>query len=191
MLRTTTTAEFFEAKYQVAVDPWDFATSSYELQRYSTIVHSLNSRRFERAFEAGCSIGVLTNQLAAVCGELFALDISSTAVAEARKRCSHHSNIHFLVGSLLTDVPEGSFDLIVLSEIGYYFNQLALKSIGELLAERLLPGGMLVAAHWLGHSQDHVLEGDEVHAVIGALPQLRLTSSKRYTGYRMDHWTKA
>jgi len=191
MSNSTTSPGYFEAKYKLAADPWNFAVSRYELDRYAAIVASLKSRRFERAFEAGCSIGVLTGQLAAFCQHVSALDVSVTAVSRALERCRHLLNVDIGVGSLLIDVPRGSFDLIILSEIGYYFNPEELASIGKALSVRLRPGGILLGAHWLGHSDDHLLSGDEVHGIIGSLPDLDLAFSERHYGYRIDHWTKA
>lgn len=183
--------EFFEAMYQRSADPWNFATSRYELNRYARIVASLQGRNFERGFEAGCSIGVLTQQLAALCTSLTAMDVSPTAVAQARQRCGQLANVDIQVGSLATDVPRGPFDLVVLSEIGYYFEAEELRTIGTTLSCRLRSGGVLLGAHWLGHSDDHVLSGDQVHEIVGSLPELEVTLSERHEGYRMEHFTKA
>jgi len=195
MSNVTTSAAFFEAKYQQAADPWNFATSRYELNRYACILASLRPRRFRRAFEAGCSIGVLTEQLAAICGHVDALDLSVTAAGRALERCRHLGNVDIQVGSVRTHVPPGLYDLIVVSEIGYYFHHDELLMLGAELSERLAPGGILLGAHWLGHSDDHLLSGDEVHESLSSLANLQVTFSKRHSdcglGYRIEHWMKA
>ena len=83
MTEDSTTEAFFEAKYLEAPDPWNFATSPYETSRYAAILSFLKPRRFARAFEPGCSVGVLTASLARICGQVEAMDISPTAARVA------------------------------------------------------------------------------------------------------------
>jgi hypothetical protein len=56
--------EAFEARYLQRPDPWRFAESPYELARYLTILSSLGRRAYATVYEPGCSVGVLTRQLA-------------------------------------------------------------------------------------------------------------------------------
>ena len=191
MTSNKTSAAFFEEMYRQNADPWDFATNGYERGRYEVILRTLGERRYERAFEPGCSVGVLTEGLAAGCGQVLAMDISPSAVEQARLRCRKLENVRIECGSLADVVPEGTFDLIVLSEIGYYFEEARLKEIAESLSGRLPAGGTLLGAHWLGSSADHVLSGDQVHAVLGGLAGLKLEKSERLEGFRLDVWCKA
>jgi SAM-dependent methyltransferase len=165
--------EFFEEKYRANRDPWKFSSSSYELNRYNEIMRLLGGRTFNHGFEPGCSIGVLTKRLARRCRHLFAMDISPTAVATARTRCALYPNVTIVAGALPKDLPSDTFDLIVFSEIGYYFERCVLVGVRELLTKRLARQGVLVGGHWLGVSADHLLSGDEVHEV------LRLNTSLR------------
>lgn len=190
MSSAITSPAFFEAKYRRAADPWNFAGSPYELNRYARIMNSLHPRRFVRAFEAGCSIGVLTRQLAGICGHVDALDFSATAVSHARRRCCRFRNVDIRLGSVPADVPPRLYDLIVMSEIGYYFNRTQLLDLAAGLAAQLLPGGILLGAHWLGQSGDHLLSGDEVHETLSSLANLKAAWSQRYSGYRIEHWIK-
>jgi 2-polyprenyl-3-methyl-5-hydroxy-6-metoxy-1,4-benzoquinol methylase len=190
MSNTITSPEFFEAKYQREPDPWSFASSSYELQRYAAIVGSLGSRTFQRAFEPGCSIGVLTEKLAVLCKHVEALDVSVTAGKAAIQRCRHLKNVDIRIGSLASDTSAHSFDLLVLSEIGYYFEAATLTAIGNGLASRLVRGGVLLGAHWLGSSADHLLSGDQVHEILNGLPGLTVSFAELHSGFRINHWTK-
>jgi hypothetical protein len=191
MSLSPTSAEFFETMYAEREDPWEFASSQYECDRYAAIVRALGHRRYRRAFEPGCSIGILTVQLAAFCDRVEAMDISPTAVARARLRCELLPNVQILCGSLPEMIPEGENDLVVFSEIGYYFTETQLTSAAAELVKPMVPGGTFLAAHWLGSSQDHVLDGDRVHTVLKTLPNLSLVQSERYTGFRLDRWTVA
>jgi SAM-dependent methyltransferase len=190
MATNTSSGAFFEAKYAAAADPWRFATSLYERERYSKILSVLRGRRYQRAFEPGCSIGVLTAGLAELCDSVEAIDISPTAVDRARKRCRNFANVRVTKGQLPGDVPDGVFDLIVFSEIGYYFEPAALFRIATQLAGRLSSGGIFLAAHWLGASPDHRLKGDEVHALLGRIPGFERTLAERHEGFRMERWIR-
>jgi predicted TPR repeat methyltransferase len=181
--------DFFDAKYKADIDPWDFAGSSYEQTRYDEIINTLGARHFHRAFEPGCSIGVLTERLGAICDRVEASDISSVAVARARARCHRQPGVAVQVGSLPESIPEGSFDLIVLSEVGYYLAPKTLTYLARDLAARLTPDGLLLAAHWLGTSQDHVLRGDEVHEILDGTLGLKRIHRRRYEGFRVDLWS--
>jgi SAM-dependent methyltransferase len=190
MTTKTTTKEFFETKYRESRDPWAFCSNDYEQNRYSATLRALDHRRYKRAFEPGCSIGILTARLAAICDHVDSIDISPTAVERAREFCEHLPNVNVRCGSLADDLPAGMFDLIVLSEIGYYFDQQDLFRLGSHLVGRLESSGVLLAVHWLGHSADHLLEGDVVHETLGRLNGLSLDFSERRTGFRIDRWIR-
>jgi len=186
----TTSQEFFEVKYQQNADPWAFAYSDYELERYQATTAALTDRRYQRAFEPGCSIGVLTRLLSTICDQVEAMDIAPSAVSGARERCKDLDNVVVVCGALPEVIPEGSFDLIVLSEIGYYFYEEQLRNLAHDLVERLSLRGVLLAVHWLGSSDDHLLHGDQVHTILGSLNALVHDCSELHTGFRLDRWTR-
>jgi SAM-dependent methyltransferase len=179
---------FFESRYQAAKDPWQFATSAYELDRYHATLAALSKPRYRRAYEPGCSIGVLTAALARRCGQVIACDLSPTAVQHARERCASCGNVAIHVQDAGEVRPSGRFDLIVFSELGYYFSVHKLSGLAHDLQARLEAGGEFIAVHWLGHSADHVLHGDLVHEVLAASLSLELISQSRHVGFRIDAW---
>jgi SAM-dependent methyltransferase len=189
MTRDTTSKAFFEEKYRAQPDPWEFASSAYEQQRYSAILAAL-PRRYERAFEPGCSIGILTARLAAVCQEIVAMDISPTAVLSARKHCKDLRKVDISCGALPVQLPAGTFDLIVLSEIGYYFDEAPLLALVKTLVRHLRRPGTLLAVHWLGVSPDHRISGDIVHDAIGRVPELFHEHAERHADFRLDRWCR-
>jgi trans-aconitate methyltransferase len=189
-IEDTTSQAFFEEKYKRSCDPWAFATSGYEQQRYAAILGAIGHRNYRHAFEPGCSIGVLTEQLASLCDRLDATDISPTAVAQTQRRTQHLSNVQTTCGALPALIPDGNFDLIVFSEIGYYFSEDALFSLARELVYRNCKSGVFLAAHWLGESPDHLLSGDRVHEVLSQVPNLSLQHAERHPGFRLDVWTR-
>ncbi len=181
----------FERRYRRTEDPWDFAQSPYEQGRYRAILESLGRTRYAHAFEPGCSIGVLTEKLAGFCDQLTATDFSATAVARARTRCAALPHVRIARGDVREIVaPAGAFDLIVFAEIGYYFEPDVLVNLIQRLETMLASAGELVACHWLGHSADHRLHGDEVHAILHGSLQLQPTRSQRYDLFRIDCWMR-
>jgi trans-aconitate methyltransferase len=178
----------FDARYRHCSDPWQFATSPYEAGRYAATLAALTRATYRRGFEPGCSIGVLTQLLATRCDHLIATDLSETAVRLARQRCAGLANVDIHHSHLAGELPPGTFDLVIFSEIGYYFSIETLRQVAGLLAERLEPGGEFVATHWLGESPDHPLHGDTVHAVLEECLPWDKTGAWRHVGFRIDRW---
>jgi len=160
MTRTTETlpSDYFEDKYKSDIDPWRFRTSGYEQEKYVATVAALTKPLYDMALEAGCSIGVLSRLLAPRCARLVAIDASATAIAAAK--ASGPSNVSFEVQRLPEQFPAGRFDLIVLSEILYYFSRSDLMRVAAGCVEAIAPEGEILLCHWLGET-DYPLTGHE------------------------------
>jgi trans-aconitate methyltransferase len=182
--------EFFESRYEASSDPWQFASSAYELARYQTTLESLSRGRYRRAFEPGCSVGVLTAQLAPRVRHLIACDLSDAAVARAKERCRDSPHVEIYQGDVAAGPPRGTFDLMVFSELGYYFSVDQLRALVNRLADGLESGGEFLAVHWLGHSADHLLHGDAVHEVLGEALPCDWLGGSRHAGFRIDAWRR-
>jgi protein-L-isoaspartate O-methyltransferase len=72
--------------YAEAQDPWGFGTRWYEQRKYALTVAALPDRRYHRAFEPGCSVGVLTSVLATRCEGILATDVVEAVLQTARRR---------------------------------------------------------------------------------------------------------
>lgn len=88
-------------------------------------------------------------------------------------------------------LPSAPLDLVVFSEIGYYFSESMLRDIALGIAARMQAGGEFVAVHWLGHSDDHVMHGDTVHEALKDCLPLQWRSGVGYPGFRIDTWVRA
>jgi SAM-dependent methyltransferase len=186
-------AEAFENRYRDNPDPWNYQASPYERGKYQATLESLSRPRFANAFEPACSVGELTAMLATRCGRLLATDVSQTAVLRARRRCAGLHNVHFECRDLRHDLEvysQDPFDLIVFSEVGYYFDVELLSVVAERMADSLGPQGELIAVHWRGHSADHVLHGDEVHRCLRDTLPLQHRLGEHHPGFRLDSWVK-
>ena len=75
--------------------------------KYAATVEALGDRRFGRALEVGCSIGVLTELLAARCDALLAVDVSVRAVERARARLTGAPHVRVERRTLPEELPAG------------------------------------------------------------------------------------
>lgn len=163
--------EHFHQLYAASEDPWDFETSTYEAQKYAATLAALPLPCYVNALELGCSIGVLTNMLAPRCKNLLATDLSAPALVRARTRCGSRSNVRFEQCELPNQFPGGQFDLILVSEVGYYFSRADLEILLARIAVSLAPQGHLLLVHFTGETS-YPLTAEAVH-------QFFLTWTKR------------
>lgn len=167
--------DHFAARYRDAVDPYDLEPRWYERRKRALTVACLGRERYERAFEPGCAIGLLTTALAPRCARLLAVDVAPGAVHTARSRLAGHPHVTIERMAVPDEWPDASFDLIVLSEIGYYLEPAVVARLRDRTTATLDHGGELLAVHWRGTSPDHVLHGDRVHEVLADEPALHRT----------------
>jgi SAM-dependent methyltransferase len=149
----------FEALYAASDDPWNFATSPYEAEKYDATLAALGARRFGQGFEVGCSIGVLTARLAAVCDALLAVDIVPRALAAARLRNQAARHVSFEQRTIPDDWPDQQFDLIILSEVLYFLDAAEIDRTADLARRSLSPGGLVLLVNYLGPI-DEPLDGE-------------------------------
>ncbi|GLZ43747.1 SAM-dependent methyltransferase [Actinokineospora sp. NBRC 105648] len=182
--------DFFRPLYAVDPDPWSLASRWYEQRKYALTMASLTRPRYRHVFEPGCSVGVLTEHLAARCDRLLAWDLDPTARAQAGDRVRTWPNVTVHEGQVPADWPVGRFDLVVLSEIGYYLGPDDLGLLVERAHDSLEPGGELVLAHWRHEVPDYPGEADTVHAAFAAHQGLRALAEHLEEDFRLDVLTR-
>ncbi len=153
-------ADYFDTMYAGDPDPWRFAASPYEQEKYAATLGSLPEQRYQNALEVGCSIGVLTRQLASRCGSLLALDVAQAALDQARRRCLDLDHVRFALSRIPDDWPDDTFDLIVLSEVIYYLDRGDVARLAACVKRSIKPATDIVLVHWLGETH-YPLSGDE------------------------------
>ena len=128
-------------------DPWDYR-NNYEALKYDQTIALLGDRRFARALEIACAEGEFTARLVGMCDEIVATDIAPSAVARAAEKLAHFPQISCARLDLLTEEPDGDFDLIVCSEVLYYLEDpQTLHRFVDRVSRRLRPGGCFITAH--------------------------------------------
>ena len=181
------TTNYFNAMYAADPDPWRFATSQYEAEKYAATLDALPRRRYRKALEIGCSIGVFTHKLSERCDDLVAVDVVASALDQAAARCQDRPNVSFERMQIPEQWPEGRYDLIFLSEVVYYFERADVERIARHVASSVEPAGDIVIIHWTGDTH-YPLSGDEAsEAFIAASASYAAPiSSARAEEYRLD-----
>lgn len=181
-------ADFFDRLYQADPDPWGFETSAYEATKYAATLAALPQQRYQSAFEIGGSIGVLTEQLAHRCDRLLSVDILAIAQARARQRCQGLPQVRLQIMNVPQEYPDESFDLVLVSEVCYYWCLADLHRAQQQIYQSLQPGGQLLLVHWLHDAPSYPLRGDDVHNAFQDFAESRLTYlvGDRTTDYRLN-----
>jgi SAM-dependent methyltransferase len=164
----------FDRMYDAGDDPWGFTTSAYESRKRAITLASLPNGRYASAFEPGCAIGLVTDELANRCDQLLACDVSPRALELARRRLDGARNVRLERRDVPADWPDDRFDLILLSELAYFLDPAELEQLVEAAATTLLPGGDLVAVHWLGPIDGYPLDGRAAHERLERGPWRRI-----------------
>ncbi len=159
---------YFDDVYAAARDPWKLSDRWYEKRKYAITMAMLPHQRYRHAFEPGCSIGVLTEQLVDRCDHVTACDVAQAALDAAGERCAGQRNLTLCRMSLDADWPLLDFDLVVLSEVAYYLSEATLRRVLDRECARLAAGAAVVAAHWRHAVSDYPLTGDRANAMIVA-----------------------
>ncbi|UFH56942.1 class I SAM-dependent methyltransferase [Spirosoma sp. KNUC1025] len=194
MPNNTLPTTYFDDVYRAKSDPWEFETSPYERSKYEATIAALPNERYANAFEIGCSIGVLSEMLAQRCDRLLAVDASELPLQTARKRLAPYKHVSVEQMSIPDTFPDGPFDLILLSEVGYYLAMNDLQRARQQLLAHLQTGGHVLLVHWTPFVPDYPLTGDQVHeqflAIAGEGQPLRHLLGQRMDTYRLDLFQK-
>ena len=187
--RTSLPGAYFDAMYAGSADPWGFRDRWYESRKRAVTMAALPAQRYARAFEPGCSVGVLTVELAGRCDAVLACDPSLAAVDAAAAAVADRAHVEVRQGSVPGDWPDGTFDLVVLSEVAYYLAPADLTGLVERCVAALDPGGTLLACHWRHEVEDYPVTGDQVHAALAERRELHRLVRHVEEDFVLDVWS--
>jgi trans-aconitate methyltransferase len=168
----TVSDEHFLGMYLAKDDPWDLATKWHDQRKYAVTVASLPRERYRSAYEPGCSVGLLTRMLAPRCDRLLAVDCVDSAVEQTRAEVREFPQVRAERAMLPAELPEATFDLIVIGDLLYYLSAADLDALLDGLVERLEPGGDIVSVHFRDRQQGGNYDGYHVHEALAARPGL-------------------
>jgi cyclopropane fatty-acyl-phospholipid synthase-like methyltransferase len=173
---------YFDAMYAESADPWQLQGRWYERRKYAITLALLPFARYRHAFEPGCSVGVLTQLLTERCDRITATDVATGALDVTHRRLlrsGRRDAVTLLRRSLDQPWPRGPFDLVVLSEVGYYLQPDTLRRVLDREVPALARGATIVAAHWRHRVADYPMTGDHTNDIVGATAGLHLIGSYR------------
>ena len=184
------TPAFFDDMFRDDSDPWRFKTRWYETRKRALTLACLPSPRYTNGFEPGCANGELSADLATRCDRLLVSDGSELAVQASRARLKPFANVEVRQLWLPEEWPEEAFDLIVISELAYYFSSEQLNNISDGVLASLAPNGTVVACHWRHQIQGCKLRGDDVHDALMTRLNIPHLSTHAELDFRLDVWSR-
>lgn len=157
---------YFDAMFAASDDPWKFQTRWYERRKRALTLACLPAERYAHGFEPGCANGELSAALATRCDRLLVSDGIDKALALSRQRLSKYTHVEVRKAWMPADWPQGTFDLIVLSEFLFYLPPETVETIARRAVESLAAGGVILACHWRRPIAHCVLTGDDAHNIL-------------------------
>jgi len=147
-------------------DPWGADSRWYEIRKRDLLLAALPRAEFHHGLEVGSSTGALAADLANRCHHLLVIDAGDHAVAAASSRLKSLDHVRVeqrVVPSEWPDPPDQGFDLIVLSEVGYFLSPRDLDDVVDDVRATLASDGVLVLCHWRHPIVGWPLDGPGVH----------------------------
>jgi len=180
---------YFDALFDAGDDPWRFRTRWYEARKRALTLACLPAPRYASAYEPACANGELSAALASRCDQLLVSDVADRAVALARARLRVFEHVTVSKACLPRDWPETTFELIVLSEFCYYLDTTDLRTLAQQVLASLRPGGTVLACHWRRQIAGGLLNGDQVHEILGEQLSLPHLCGVVEPDLRIDVWS--
>ncbi|WP_020144367.1 bifunctional PIG-L family deacetylase/class I SAM-dependent methyltransferase [Terracoccus sp. 273MFTsu3.1] len=167
-------------------DPWQVRTSWYEQRKRAITLAALPRERYGRALEVGGSVGALAEDLATRCDRLVVVDESEAAVEAARSSLRGLEHVEVVSGSVPEDWPEGPFDLVVVSEVGYFLSPARLRRLVSRVDASLSDDGAVVLCHWRHPVRGWPLDGPRVHELWTGSSALPVVATHLEADFRLD-----
>jgi len=182
--------DYFDELFADNDDPWAFRTRWYEQRKRDLTLAALPRQRYARVFEPGCANGELSLRLAQRSDSLLCMDMSARAVELAVRRLDQYPQARVIEGCLPDDWPEGSFDLIVISEWAYYLKPERFVQVIERIVSNLSPDGAVLACHWLHPIEGCPMHGRDAHALLLEHLPMQRTVRHEETDFLLEMWSR-
>lgn len=119
--------EFYEQKYRSESEPWEYSKKAVEVLRHKFVLKTALSLKngYTKILDVGCSKGQLTSLLHGLAPEIYGIDVSETALANAKKfvdseteEYSEAACKYFFLKENINSLSfsENSFDLVLLCD---------------------------------------------------------------------------
>jgi LmbE family N-acetylglucosaminyl deacetylase/SAM-dependent methyltransferase len=156
--------ESLDRLHEDEADPWGVESRWFEQRKRDLVLAVLPRPRFTRTLEVGCSTGALAEALAERSERVLAVDSSPAALAAARSRFADDERVTVELLDVPHDWPQdATFDLVVVSEVGYFLSPASLDALVQRIAGSLSADGVVVLCHWRHPVEGWVLDAEDVH----------------------------
>ena len=92
---------------------------------------------------------------------------------------------------LRESLPDGPFDLVVCSEVLYYWSRPDVERTLDEIEARLAWPGAIVAVNWRGDDPAAPLDAVAVEAILDRRVSLQRTLGESAEGYRLGRWERS
>ncbi|MBF4161588.1 PIG-L family deacetylase [Nocardioides acrostichi] len=144
-------------------EPWGVDERWYEERKRALVLACLPWRDLGDVLEVGCSTGSLAESLAGRAERVLAIDSSPQAVASARRRLQAAPQVRVERRRVPHEWPEGRFDLVVCSEVGYFLSPVELRGLVARVRDSLTAEAVVLLCHWRHPVYGWPLDADAVH----------------------------
>jgi hypothetical protein len=168
---------------------WCCHDSAYEVRKSAVTVACLPRMRYCSAFEAGGSVGILTELLAVRCDRLVSSDITPPAPYAAGALVGIDGDAVREDCAIRQQWPSGQFDLVVFNEFAFRLDERALGRVAACVSE-----STELAAHVVGvHSRSEAngpVSAERSHEIIAATPGLITVVHHIDEEFVLDIWER-
>ena len=179
----------FDELFASSDDPWHFKERWYEARKRALTLACLTRARYASGYEPGCANGELSAALAQRCDRLLISDGAAAAVDLARRRVADLPQVSVVQAWVPEDWPDARFDLIVISELGYFLDRDAVIAVAAKAHASLEAGGDIVACHWRHPIEGWPVDGNEVHEILSRELGLPRVWSLVDPDFRLEVWS--
>ncbi|VAX17957.1 hypothetical protein MNBD_NITROSPINAE02-513 [hydrothermal vent metagenome] len=145
---------YFNWRYRGA-DPYEVTTHADERDKYKKIVGALGVKeKFDNILEIGCGEGHLTQMIAHKGARVLAIDISDFAIGRAKKNVAGFKHAEAKRIDIITADMDETFELVLCSEVLFYFEPDQLDGVVKKIKGLIKPGGYAALIHTLVKSDD-------------------------------------
>lgn len=181
--------QHFDALFRDNDDPWRFKTRWFEARKRALTLACLPARRYANGYEPGCANGELSAELAQRCDRLLVSDVSQRAVELAQARLAAWPHARVVQAHVPHDWPKESFDLIVVSELGYFLDAPGVDALADHARASLRPGGTVLACHWRRPIKGCAFDGEAVHGRLAHRLGFEVLTEVREADFILHVWS--
>lgn len=180
---------YFDEMFRQSDDPWGFRSRWYEARKRALTVACLPAIRYVNGYEPGCANGELSAVLAGRCDRLLVSDSVHRAVELARTRLAAFPHVRVVHAHLPEEWPDELFDIIAISELGYFLSEHSLDAVAIKARDSLISGGTVLACHWRRPIEGCSMTGDQVHERLARVLELPALCEVREADFVLHVWS--